>query len=185
MTLSSRVSLLSGSMGDILFILIVAGILLLLGKGARSRKQFTPPNSTQLPDDFEKYYVPARSLFVNKSERAFFIILSQQLSYDYLLMAKTRLEDVIGVQRTLRDPKLLWSLRGRVKSRHVDFLICARDGKPLMAIELDGSSHGSANAANGDDLKDRIFRAAGLPFMRVSTGDDFEAAATHIISRLP
>lgn len=171
-------------MGDILFILIIAGIFLMFGKGARRRKPFTPPSSTQLPDDFEKYYVPARSLFVNKSERAFFIILSQQLSYDYLLMAKTRLEDVIGVRKTLRDPKLLWSLRGRVKSRHVDFLICARNGTPLMAIELDGSSHGSADAENGDDLKDRIFRAAGLPFVRVSTRDDFDVAATHIIGNL-
>ncbi len=145
---------------------------------------FKPPQSTRLPAGEDQYFEVAESLFVNKAERAFFIILSQNLSPDFLIMSKTRLEDIIGVRWDLADPKLRWSLRGRVKSRHVDFLICKRDGTPLMGIELDGTSHQDAAAASGDDLKDRIFGAAGLPFMRVSTGDNFDRAAQDIADSL-
>ncbi len=145
---------------------------------------FSAPETSRLPPGDAKLYEKTRSLFVNKAERAFFIILSQHLGTDYLLMTKTRLEDVIGVRRDVRNDKLRWALRGRVKSRHVDFLVCARDGTPLLGIELDGSSHLDMSAQNGDDLKDRIFEAAGLAFIRVNTGEDFELTARRISRKL-
>ena len=141
---------------------------------------FEAPQRSRLPAGEDRYFQAADSLFVNNAERAFFIILSQKLGSEYLLMSKTRLEDIIGVARDVKDAKLRWSLRGRVKSRHVDFLICARDGRPLLGIEHDGSSHGSRVAQNGDDLKDRIFAAAGIAFVRVVTGEDFDTAASRI-----
>lgn len=146
--------------------------------------KFEPPKTSRLPHGEARHYEAAPSLFVNKAERAFFIILSQTLGSDYLLMSKTRLEDVIGVKRTVKDQKLRWSLRGRVKSRHIDFLICARDGRPLIGIELDGSVHGGRDAHNADELKNEIFESAGLDFVRVSTAEDFDTAANRIKQRL-
>ena len=167
-------------MSLILFFVILAIFWFVFGGGGT----FKPPQSSRLPAGEDQYFETADSLFVNKAERAFFIILSQNLGDDFLIMCKTRLEDIIGVRRDLADQKLRWSLRGRVKSRHVDFLICKRDGTPPMGIELDGTSHQDAAAASGDDLKDRIFAAAGLPFMRVSTGDNFDRAVQDIADSL-
>jgi very-short-patch-repair endonuclease len=132
----------------------------------------------------------AKSLFVNHSERAFFEALKRELSRsNHLLLTKVRMEDIVGVAPHVKDGRERWRLRGRVKSRHVDFLICSFSGTPLMAIELDGSAHemkGSRgrNVQNADDLKDRIFNACGLMFTRVSTDEDFAIAAQAIFRKI-
>jgi len=76
-----------------------------------------------------------------------------------------------------------WHLRGRVKSRHVDYLIIDTQGIPKLVIELDGSSH-NQQAQNADTLKDGIFGAVGLPLIRVKIGEDFAKSAQDIMSRL-
>ena len=167
---------------SVIIFLCFFGILYFIFAGGGTG--FQSPQSSRLPAGEDQYFQVADSLFVNKAERAFFIILSQTLGPDYLLMSKTRLEDIIGVRRDIGNEKLRWSLRGRVKSRHVDFLICARDGRPLMGIELDGASHKEKSAQAGDDLKDRIFAAAGVSFTRISTRDNFEEAARLIARNL-
>jgi very-short-patch-repair endonuclease len=70
-----------------------------------------------------------------------------------------------------------------VKSRHVDYLITDRNGIPKVAIELDGSSHNKAALA-ADELKDGLFKAAGLPLLRVQTSSDFHRAAERVIAAL-
>jgi len=74
-------------------------------------------------------------------------------------------------------------LRGRVKSRHVDYLITDGQGIPKAAIELDGSSH-NKEAYAADMLKDGIFEAVGLPLIRVRTGTDYSQAARRILSEI-
>ena len=76
-----------------------------------------------------------------------------------------------------------WTLRGRVKSRHVDYLITDINGRPAAAIELDGSSH-NKEALAADMLKDGIFESTGLPLIRVSTQSDFNHAAKRIINQI-
>jgi len=89
------------------------------------------------------------------------------------LHSKTRLEDIIRVKPNIKG-QARWHLRGRVKSRHVDYLITDHNGIPLAAIELDGASH-NKEALAADKLKDGLFNAAGLPLIRVRTATDFHA----------
>ena len=162
--------------------IIIIGIIGWLCRLAFRDKDFVPPKTA--PSDARTYaaFEMAESLFVNRSETAFFQILHRHLPAGYHLHSKTRLEDIIRVKRSIKG-QAHWHLRGRVKSRHVDYLITDRNGIPKAAIELDGSSHNKAALA-ADELKDGLFKAAGLPLLRVQTSSDFHRAAERVIAAL-
>ena len=168
---------------DFIIFLIFGAVIAAIVFGKRKAK-YVPPEST-LPDPGIFCHYEAKDLFVNRSELALFHALARQLPPNYYLLTKTRLEDVIGVKADLPNPKLAFQLRGRVKSRHVDFLIMNESGTPYCAVELDGASHKNKKANAGDTLKDGIFAATGLPLHRVIVGQDFAMAAQTIIAQLP
>lgn len=161
----------------VLIILVFCGAVLWALRG--KRRDFIPPKTA--PSDARTYsaFERAPSLFVNKSELAFFHALHRALPKGYYLHSKTRLEDIVRVKPMIKGEGR-WKLRARVKSRHVDFLITDAQGVPQAAIELDGSSHNAA-AQNADDLKDGIFEACGLRLVRVRTGENFADAAQEIM----
>ena len=165
----------------IIFVFAFVVIAILLGR----RKTYTPPASSMADPSIFKHYELRGSLFVNRAELAFFHALGRVLPAGFYLLTKPRLEDVIGVRRDLPNSKLAFQLRGRIKSRHVDFLVIDDKGRPHCAVELDGSSHQSKSAAAGDHLKDGICKSAGLPLWRVKVGEDFHGAAQNIIGSLP
>ena len=166
-------------MVEVLFILCVFAVLCIL---SFKDKGFTPPKTQSSDARTYKAYERAESLFVNRSEYAFFQALRRALPHEYHLHSKVRLEDIVRVKKTIKG-QAHWQLRGRVKSRHVDYLITDVDGVPKAAIELDGSSH-NKDAMNADILKDGIFKAVGLPLIRVRTGTDFTKAAQRILSQI-
>ena len=164
---------------EVLFIIGVLAVLCIL---SFYDKGFTPPKTA--PSNSRTYaaFERAESLFVNRSELAFFHAMRRVLPGDYHLHSKVRLEDIVRVKKAIKG-QAHWQLRGRVKSRHVDYLITNEQGVPLAAIELDGSSH-NKDALVADVLKDGIFDAVGLPLIRVRTGADFSKAARRILSQI-
>jgi len=60
------------------------------------------------------------------------------------------------------------SHQNRVQSKHVDFVICDRATiRPLVAVELDDSSHARIGAGVPDEFVDAALTAATLPLVRV------------------
>lgn len=154
---------------------IAVGIVLIAACfwGFRPKHDFKAPGTQAFDPKIFKHFIKRESLFVNASEQALYAVLISHLSPKYHIFTKVRLEDIIGVRQNGLSPKVVWSLRGRVKSRHVDFLIASSKGKPLMIIELDGSSHQSKSARRPDDLKNGLAEAVGLSMRRVKVGQNF------------
>ncbi len=124
------------------------------------------------------------SLFVNAPERAMYHALSRACPRGYAVMSKTRMEDVIGPRAGL-PREYSYGLRGRVKSRHFDFLIIDISGRPVAAVEVDGRAHNSSAARVNDDVKTSICAGAGLSLHRISVGEDFGLFAQNLFSGLP
>lgn len=160
-------------MTELLILLVFVG---LIGFVLFKPKWSAPETKPSGPSEWQ-HYSAANSLFVNASERTFFHIMQSQLPDGFFLHSKVRLEDIIRVKSGLPKQQL-WSLRGRIKSRHVDFLITDAQGRPCLVIELDGRSHTRQAARNADRLKDGIFAAANIPFFRVKTGENFNKYAS-------
>ena len=156
--------------------LIALALFLLRPKWSAPRVK--PIDRKQLSD-----FALKPSLFVNAPEHAMYHALTRHCPQGYAVMAKTRMEDVIGPRRGL-PAQYSYGLRGRVKSRHFDFLIIDHGGRPVAAIEVDGASHRSGSARVNDDVKTSICAGAGLTLHRVCVGEDFADFARDLFAAL-
>lgn len=163
---------------ETLLLLIPLGIFLgvYLMRGSRG---FSTPEVSPISKSDLGAFEAAPSLWVNLSEAALFGILCRHMPKGFHVHGKVRLEDIIRVKRGLPE-QLRWAARGRVKSRHVDFLITNTSGKPVLAIELDGASHNARQPSESDKVKTALFAAAGIPLRRIIVGHNFDDIAREI-----
>ncbi|WP_454744133.1 DUF2726 domain-containing protein [Cupriavidus necator] len=77
--------------------------------------------------------------------------------------------------------------RNLFAQKYVDYLICERKTmRPLYVIELDGASHGSANAQRRDKQKNDVLESAGIPIMRYTSKDvDLKTILSDYFSVVP
>ena len=167
---------------EILFIIVPLAILWLIFTTGGKSKFKTPEVSPASNIDLSAFEA-APSLFVNASESNLFHYLRHYIPQPFHVHSKVRLEDIIRVKKGLTK-KARWAARGRVKSRHVDYVITDGTGRPMLAIELDGRAHNQKNPSEADKVKTALFKAAGLPLRRILVGEDFDLIAATIGAEL-
>ncbi|MGJ8559166.1 MAG: DUF2726 domain-containing protein [Litorimonas sp.] len=151
-----------------------------LKSGPKTAKTRNKPSNKRIP--FEKYELT--SAINNGAEaKLFHSLLAYAGQWGCHVLVKPRLEDVIRVKPNMSG-KEKFSLRGRVKSRHLDFLIVDPTGRPLAGVELDGPSHNQASAKASDRFKDNLANSVGLPLHRVLWTKDPQTAAYDIFTAL-
>ena len=110
------------------------------------------------------HYPYGKRDFLSAAELTFFRVLKTQLPPEWHLVTKVNLADLFFV----RQPHRNQAARNRIDRKHVDFVICeAATMRPLLAVELDDSSHDRADRIARDQFVDRVFEAAGLPLLHV------------------
>ena len=125
------------------------------------------------------------------AERSFYGVLCEAVEGRALVFSKVRMEDVIQVKKNL--PGKDWAAaRGRVRSRHFDFVLCDKERvAPLCAIELNDSSHNSASRKERDDFVNTACKEAGLPLVMYPAKSAYrvaevrEAIEPHLSSQEP
>lgn len=121
-------------------------------------------------------YVRRSGLFSEAEAR--FLRVLREAAPDADVFGKVRLEDVIVAKRGLSKSERA-SARGRIKSRHVDFVLTdPKSTRVLLVVELDDSSHASERAKKADAFKDGALAAAGVPILRV------RASASYVVEDL-
>ncbi len=132
-------------------------------------------------EDLGKYY-QLKNTFFTYREKPFFDELQRQNNGRYTILSKVRMEDVVNVVKGLNYKKS-YSMRNRIKSRHIDFVILDKfSGKILAVIELDDNSHNWKKAEAGDDLKNAVFSFVGVKFYRVKVGETYSDKVAEILS---
>jgi len=114
-----------------------------------------------------------RKYLLSKAEKYFYKIL-RQIVDPHTVFAKVRLADLVEADE--RHRLRLANFR-RICSKHVDFVICDAALCPIIAVELDDSSHQRADRRSRDRDVDRILEIASLPIARFrvqQTYDDGE-----------
>jgi hypothetical protein len=104
-------------------------------------------------------------------EKRFYNVLRRAVSW-YTIMAKVRLADLVEAdeRHLLRESNF-----DHIKSRHIDFVICNLALSPLVAIELDDSSHQRPDRVARDRDVNRILDIASLPLLRVTVRRTYDA----------
>ena len=104
------------------------------------------------------------------AEVQFYETLRETIRPQEVIQCKVRLADV------LIAPKQDLSAFRRVSQKHVDFLLCDRTSlKPLLAIELDDSSHQRRDRQKRDEFIDKAYQSAGLPVIHIPVQTVYEA----------
>ncbi|WP_243149979.1 DUF2726 domain-containing protein [Thermaerobacter sp. PB12/4term] len=99
------------------------------------------------------------------AEKQFAQVLDQVVGDRYRVLSKVRFADLFTIQASGKD---WWQAFGRISNKHVDFvLVDPGSWAPLLAIELDDSSHGQSRRRQRDQLVNEICRAGGLPLLRI------------------
>jgi hypothetical protein len=151
-------------MGSLLVLLIVIGLvagLLTSIKSIRSPRpkidaNWQPPKADRLPYVRQKY-------FFSPAERSFYEVLHRLLP-EQTVFAKVRLADVIRVPKGADS----WqSHHNRIDRKHLDFVICDPDLAPMVAVELDDSSHNGDERRERDEFVDQALAAAQFPIIHV------------------
>lgn len=81
---------------------------------------------------------------------------------DHLVFAQVQVARAFEVER--RSDSLSWF--NRIAQLSFDLLVCTPDSMPILAIELDDTSHGRQKQKDRDAKKDRVCRDAGLRLVR-------------------
>lgn len=130
-----------------------------------------------LETDEPPRYARSQSLLTFQ-ERKLYLALLRAAGNDYQLMAKVRLADFIYLANLPKDNK---HHRNQILCKHVDFLLCQPGTlAPLLAIELDDSSHQHPDNAARDEFKNELFAAVGLPLWRIDLQPSY---STHYLRR--
>lgn len=79
-----------------------------------------------------------------------------------LVFAQVSLSRILSIKKG-RNP-LPWF--NRISQMSVDFVVCSKDAKVLIAIELDDSTHRRAERKRADETKDRAMRSADVLLIR-------------------
>lgn len=115
-----------------------------------------PPASDALP-------YTKRKCLLSAAERSFYEVL-RRLTPDHTVFAKVRLADVVYVTKGSES----WQSHfNRISRKHLDFVLCDYNLVPVLALELDDSSHDSEERADRDEFVDRALTAAALPIVHV------------------
>ena len=135
---------------------------------------------------FRKYPYRKKDL-LTPTEYEFWVVLKDACNNKNLLICpKVRMEDFINVEVDEYAKKQ--SHRGKIKSRHIDFMICDSNLNILAGIELDDKSHDKEKAKETDRFKDQVFLDIRIPLYRVKvqngTNAGYIGEVSHIIEEI-
>ncbi|MCA9031798.1 MAG: DUF2726 domain-containing protein [Planctomycetaceae bacterium] len=102
---------------------------------------------------------------LTKAERSFFGVLQQSVAGRYHVFVKVRLADLLNVRKGTGK----WQSHfNRIQSKHIDFVLCEKEQvTPLLAIELDDSSHQRRNRQERDAFLEEALAVADFPLLRI------------------
>lgn len=109
-------------------------------------------------------YIAKESL-LSKTELNFYIQLVQVLEgTGYTVLIKVGLQDIIHVPRSTEN-YIIW--KNKINQKHIDFLLCDSNFKPIRAIELDDKTHNLPNRIERDAFVDEVFKTVEIPIEHI------------------
>lgn len=152
-----------GGLFVILVMLIVVAVLVSALKGQQSGTSK------------EMSYEVREELF-SAAERSFFGVLEQAVEGQYRILGKVRLGDLIQPAKGYSRSQCTGAWN-RINQKHVDFVLCQPETlKPVVAVELDDSSHQRKDRSERDDFVDQALASAGVSMVRFAVRNGYAVA---------
>lgn len=106
-----------------------------------------------------------KDYLLTKAELSFYRVLKSVVDADLLIFSKMRLVDLLWLPKGTKNRQ---AYLNKIMSKHVDFVLCKSNTlSPVLAIELDDSSHQESSRRERDKFVNEVFHKAGLPILRI------------------
>jgi uncharacterized protein DUF2726 len=117
--------------------------------------------------------------FLTSDEIAYYRVLRMIFAHRYLIFAQVRVLDIC----TVLDRPFNQGALNKINRKTVDFVLChPRTFKPMVAIELDGTSHDRPDRRERDVFLNEVFRAIGMKLVRQRSRYSYSVAeVTHTV----
>lgn len=120
----------------------------------------------------EKLPYLKKAYLLTRTEKEFYDVLAEITQGHFLLFSKVRMADLFLLPSMNNSE--YYHYFGKIKSKHVDFLLCSKDCvEPLLAIELDDSSHAREDRIARDIFVDKLFEEAHLPILHIRVASSY------------
>lgn len=116
---------------------------------------------------------------MDSSEEAFFLEFNKQLPESFYIFPKIRIADIVETT----NGKGYKFNRNKILPKHIDFLVVDKNFHPVLAIELNGSSHEIESRKSSDRQKKKIFESIGLPLEFIEVGSIFSLIVENLIKK--
>ncbi len=138
-------------MHNLMILIVIIVICVILYRKSKKVQLNKKPKNIKYPYHAVNLLTPAEKLFYNALKNA--------IGTEYSIMCKVRLEDIINVKRNANN---YMSHRGRIKSRHIDFVIVNCDIRTVCTIELNDRSHNRPDRRQRDKFIREALSSAGI-----------------------
>lgn len=117
---------------------------------------------------------------LTERERSFYHILKPIADkLELQICPKVRVADIVSIKKGTKDWQKWFN---KIRSKHVDFLLCDYDMNIVLMVELDDSSHETERAKKNDEFKNRLF---GERLVRIrSLKEDVEGALVQALKKV-
>jgi hypothetical protein len=141
----------------------LASLLQMLGIGKQDNGfTFREDESEKLEPEILPYHL--RDDFLSNAETSFFQVLKTMTGNHLIICPQVSLSAVFFVSRG----ESFQAYQNKIDRKRVDFLLCDSNTlKPLLAIELDDSSHARPDRQERDSFVEDVFEAARLPLVHI------------------
>ena len=114
----------------------------------------------------KKFPYAKKDYLLTRAESEFFRILEKATESKYYIFPQVSLSDLLFVKAKKEE---YYKYRNKIDRKSVDFVLAEKESlKPLLAIELDDSSHGYRKRKERDNFVEKAFKDAGLFLIRIN-----------------
>jgi hypothetical protein len=115
-----------------------------------------------------EYAYRLKDYLMTAPERACFNALRDAMSGEYYVFPQIHLDALLRPTMNGRDGVYAWR---HINQKSVDFVLCNRELRPLLAIELDDWSHERRDRIERDRIVEALFKESALPLERLTRYD--------------
>ena len=147
----------------ILVLVVVAVLIRIVRKGLQFKNTYPISN---------EYEYKRKKFFMSAPEHEFFDLLYRAVGDKYRIFAQVHLPTLVDHKIPGQD----WRGAFRhIDEKSVDFVLCDKSYiAPLLAIELDDSTHEREDRQERDSVVENILSHAGLPLLRIRKGSGYD-----------
>jgi hypothetical protein len=183
-------------LGILIFCFVILHEYLLRNKNNRNANDVSNLNSSEIPnpnsinvsklnDNTHIPYSLNTSILTARESSFFEVLYPIATKHNLYVLIKPRIADFITVTvERYKKGSDFNKYFNQIAKKHIDFLICNKDFKPILGFEIDDKTHSKHDRIVRDSFVDGLYKSVGLPTFHLYNWNNPDEIEQHILSQL-